>query len=94
LNCSRRIQWTSATQLEDLDFADKLATLSSNHKHIQENTDRLNSYIKQSGLNINTRRSEVMYINTTSTTSITINGEPLEFVEDFTYLGSLISNDN
>lgn len=35
-----------------------------------------------------------MCINTTNPTPITINGVPLEFVEDFTYLGSLISKDN
>ena len=35
-----------------------------------------------------------MSINTTPTVPVTLNGGPLEFVEDFTYLGSLISNDN
>ncbi|XP_063043015.1 neurexin-2-like [Engraulis encrasicolus] len=35
-----------------------------------------------------------MCINTTNPTPITINGVPLEFAEDFTYLGSLISKDN
>ena len=34
-----------------------------------------------------------MSINTTPTTPVTINGEPLEFVQNFTYLGSLISKD-
>ena len=29
-----------------------------------------------------------MYVNDTPTTPITANGEPLEFVDDFTYLGS------
>jgi len=35
-----------------------------------------------------------MSINTTPTAPVTINGEPLEFVQDFTYLGSLISKEN
>ena len=35
-----------------------------------------------------------MSINTTPTVPLTVNGEPLEFVQDFTYLGSLISKDN
>ncbi|KAK2174166.1 hypothetical protein NP493_821g01017 [Ridgeia piscesae] len=35
-----------------------------------------------------------MSINTIPTAPVTVNGEPLEFVQDFTYLGSLISKDN
>ena len=35
-----------------------------------------------------------MSINTTPTAPVTVNGEPLEFVQDLTYLGSLISKDN
>jgi len=36
----------------------------------------------------------VICINTTPTASVTPNDEPLECMEDFTYLGSLISKDN
>ena len=35
-----------------------------------------------------------MSINATPTAPVTLNGEPLEFVEVFTYRGSLISKDN
>ena len=35
-----------------------------------------------------------MNINTTPTTLVTLNGEPLEFVEDFIYPDSFISKDN
>ena len=35
-----------------------------------------------------------MSINTSPTAPDTVNGEPLELVEDLTYLGSLISTDN
>ena len=35
-----------------------------------------------------------MRINTTPTAPVTLTGEPLEFVVEFTYLGSLISRDN
>ena len=91
-SCS--IQWTLFSQLEDLDFADDLAVLSSKHAHLQERTDRLNSYTKQTGLNISSSKTQVMCINTTPTAKITVNGDPLEYVKDFTYLGSLISEDN
>ena len=90
----RGIQWTLFSQLEDLDFAD-LAVLSSKHVHLQEKTDRLNSYAKQTGLNIcSASKTKVMCINTTPTAPITVNGDPLEYVKDFTYLRSLISEDN
>lgn len=68
--------------------------MSSKRDHLQEKTDRLSKYAKQTGLNINTTKTQVMCINTTNPTPITINGVPLEFAEDFTYLGSLISKDN
>ena len=35
-----------------------------------------------------------MIINTTPTAPVTVNGEPLEFVQVFTYLGSLTSKEN
>ena len=35
-----------------------------------------------------------MSINTSPTAPIILHGEPLEFVEDCTYLGSLINKDN
>ncbi len=35
-----------------------------------------------------------MCINSINPAPITVNGEPLDYVEDFAYLGSLISTDN
>ena len=34
------IQWNLFSQLEDLDFADDLALLPENHKHMQQKTER------------------------------------------------------
>lgn len=45
---------------------------------------RLDSYAKQTGLNINTFKTLVMYVNATPIAPITVNGDPLEFVDDFT----------
>ena len=88
------IQWTLFSQLENLDFADDLAFLSVKRDHLLEKTDRLERYAKQTGLTINTPKTQVMSINTTPTAPVTVNGEPLEFVQEFTYLSSLISKDN
>ena len=88
----RGIQWTPFSQLDDLDFADNLAALSS--KHPQEKTARLNTFTKQTGLNISASKAQVMCINATPDAPITVNGNPLDFAEDFNYLSSLINKDN
>ncbi len=61
---------------------------------MQVKTDRLNNFARQVGLSINTSKTQVMCVNSVPTTPILVNDEPLEFVEDFTYLGSLISKDS
>ena len=92
----RGIQWNLFSHLEDLDFADDLAILSTNCSNLQEKTARLETYAKQTGLHINTAKTQVMYVNATCTPTapITANGDPLEFVDEFTYLGSLISTED
>lgn len=90
----RGIQWTLFSQLEDLDFADDLALLSANHTNMQAKTDRLNNFARQVGLTINTSKTQVLCVNSIPTGPILVGEEPLEFVEDFTYLGSLISKDS
>ena len=79
----RGIQWTLFSHLEDLDFADDLAVLSSNYTHLQEKTERLNQYAKQTGLNINGPKTQVMCINATPDAPIIVNGETLDYVEEF-----------
>lgn len=73
-------------------MADDLALISKKQYKMQWKTDWLNKYAKQVGLYINTSKTQVIYINPHST--IHMNGAPLKFVEDFTYLGSLISKDS
>lgn len=90
----RGIQWTLFSHLEDLDFADDIAALSAKLDHLQEKTNRLNDYAEQTGLTISASKTKVMYINTNSDAQVNINNNPIERVEDFTYLGSNISQDN
>jgi len=63
----RGIRWTSFSSLEDLDYADGLALLSHTHKHIQEKTQRLNTFAKQVGLKISSKKTKIMALNTTNT---------------------------
>lgn len=78
------------TQLEDHDFADDLAVVSTKFKHLQEKCNRLNSFAMQMGLNINPSKTKVMCINSIPNAPITVKNEPLECQQFY----SFISKDN
>ena len=62
---------------------------------MQQKTTRLNAYARQVGLKVNIKKTKVMAVNDNSNRApIQINDTSIEEVEDFTYLGSVISNDN
>ena len=85
------IQWTLWTQLEDLDFADDLALLSHSHQQMQDKTTELAAVSLQVGLNIHKGKTKVLRMNAASTDPVTLEGNALEEVETFTYLGSVIN---
>ena len=61
-------------------------------RHLQQKANVLNENAKKSGLHINMKKTKVMHLNLTEPhPQITIDGEKLEAVDDFTYLGSNIS---
>nr|KAG5711574.1 hypothetical protein BaRGS_016756 [Batillaria attramentaria] len=84
------IQWTLWTQLDDLDFADDLALLSHSHSQMQDKTTCLEATSAGTGLKINRKKTELMKINTTANTPVTVGGEPIREVESFAYLGSVV----
>ena len=58
----RGIQWDLFIQLEDHDFADDLAVLSSTYSQLKTKMDRLSSFA--TGLPINKKKTEVMCVIT------------------------------
>ncbi|VDP42492.1 unnamed protein product [Schistosoma margrebowiei] len=86
----RGIQWTSRMQLDDLDFADDLALLSQTQQQMQEKTTSVAAAPKAVDLNIHKGKSKILRYNTACTNPVTIDGEDLEDVKTFTYLGSII----
>ncbi|VDP55829.1 unnamed protein product, partial [Schistosoma curassoni] len=81
------IQWTSRMQLDDLDFADDLAFLSQTQQQMQEKTTSVGAASAAVGLNIHKGESEILLYNTTCNNRVTLDGEDLEDVKTFTYLG-------
>ena len=84
------IQWTLWTHLDDLDFADDLALLSHTHSQMQEKTEELDDASKRLGLHMHSGKTKVLKVNSGSDIPITLADRPLEEVESFTYLGSVI----
>lgn len=87
------IQWTFTKQLEDLDFADDISLLSHRHQDAQEKLSHLAEKAEKTGLNIKTKKTEVMQINNKKQDPITLHDEDLNEVEKFVYLGSVVSKD-
>ena len=77
-------------QLEDLDFADDLALLSHSHQQMQEKANKVEAISSQTGLNIHRHKTKMMKINSDSKEQVTLHGRPVEVVNSFTYLGSII----
>ena len=90
-NSRNGIQWTlMGPQLDDLDFADDLALLSSTRRQMQAKTDLIAANSGKIGLRINREKTKVLRINNQDQEPITVYGEPLEEVLDFVYLGSVV----
>ncbi|CAH2326746.1 Hypothetical predicted protein [Pelobates cultripes] len=88
------IQWTLWSQLDDLDFADDHALLSHSHQQMQQKISVLAASSAQVGLIIHKEKTKILKIlktNFSYINPITANGSPLEEVQFFTYLGSIIN---
>ena len=68
----------------------RMISLSSNTaiNKCRKKTELLNTVSTQLGLNINRSKTRIMKANTKNNNPITMNGEPLEETDSFTYLGS------
>ena len=87
---SRRIR---PVCISDLDFADDIALISEQVKQAQTLLDRVETAAAAIGLMANPKKTKVMTFNCPSKIDIkTSDGSILEEVDDFTYLGSLVSS--
>ncbi|VDP73204.1 unnamed protein product [Schistosoma curassoni] len=84
------IKWTARNQLEDLDFADGTALLSHTHEQMQIKTTSATAVSASVGLSIHKGKTKVLKFKAENNNPITLDGKTLEDVESFTYLGSII----
>ena len=72
------IRWKCNTKLEDLDFADDIALLSSTRQHIQTKTDKLTHEAESVGLKVNVDKCKLLRINSGSNDVVEVNGRGIE----------------
>ena len=78
--------------LTDLDFVDDLTLFGKNAKSLQSMTDKLASTATKVGLWISTKKTKVMSVREQQPMALKVNQQEAEEVENFTYLGSSITN--
>jgi hypothetical protein len=82
--------------VRELLFADDSALVAHSAEVIQKTVDAFSEASKKFGLKINIRKTEVLYQPNSTRTheeDITVEGNKLNSVSEFTYLGSTISSD-
>jgi len=78
-----------------LRYADDKAVVASTQNELQNLMDRLNTVTKKYGMKINVKKTKVMCISRTGNhkLKILVEGQRVEQVTQFKYLGSIISSD-
>ena len=89
------LDWVDGRKLADLDFADDIALLSETWNEMQEITNKVEDEAKKVGLHINTQKTKLVKIGKIEDVrTIQAGGGQVEEVEQFCYLGSVITNDS
>ena len=78
-----------------LRFADDIYLLAGNNAELQKLTNKLASASERYGMEVSSEKSKVMVnsIDTNASADIVMNGQKLEEVDSFRYLGALITKD-
>ena len=74
--------------ISNLRYADDTALCASSHEDICMLLNKINEEGKTKNMKLNAKKTKVMYIGKKPYKDISIDGETLERVENFTYLGS------
>jgi hypothetical protein len=80
--------------LADLDFTDDIVLLGPTQPALKKLTTSLEEQAAKAGLRINVEKTKVVRVGYARTTiPITINGQTIQEVPEFTYLGSVVAAD-
>ena len=82
------IRWKLTSKLDDLDFVDDIVLLSSTKQQIQDKMTSLDEETTRVGLKINEEKTKPMRIIARNQEKIIINGQDIEDVDEFLYLGA------
>ena len=90
-NTKRGLRWKFSSVLEDLEYADDIALLSSRFCDMQDKTDQLDRNASAVGLSINTMKTKTMRMNCKWVEPVKIRDVDVEDVDTFTYLGAVLN---
>lgn len=80
--------------LEDIDFADDIAPLSTRQEDMQEKSQIFSHYASQIDLELNTKKTEEIRFNTSSENKLEIDGNDMKQVDKFVYLEAVESTED
>ena len=94
-NLSRLKAKTKVTNMviRDLLFADDAALVAHTEEELQSMMDKISSACTAFGLTISIKKTNIMAQGTDTQPEVTIGDNKLDVVQDFTYLGSTMSDD-
>jgi len=87
----RGLTWRLQESLEDMEYADDVCFVSYKYEHMYRKLDDLWKESKKTGLEINSSKTEEIWVNTTVNQGLRLNGEDIKRSSDFSYLGSIIA---
>ena len=79
-------------QISNLRYADDTALFATNHQDATDIVDSLNKKGQDKHLQLNAKKTKHMHIGQQQSQQLIVNGEQLEMVTDFKYLGSIKTN--
>ena len=80
--------------INNLRFADDIDLMGGSNRELQDLTDRLTDRAGAYGMEVSTEKSKIMVNSTRNTAAqISMNGQQLEVVDAFKYLGATLTKD-
>ena len=86
------IKWKLWSKLNDLDFADDIALISSTKQQIQQKVRSLSTNSKATGLKINSEKTKLLRLNTNNNEKVQGDDRDIDDVESFVCLGAHVSS--